>query len=78
MVTVLMMVKISPYNLWVDVHDRANTENRNVDTPEKAMAIIDIVYNEQMVIHDYIVTDSTISVVADNDVNPCTNCQNTP
>ena len=45
---------------------------------EKAMAIIDIVYNEQMVIHDYIVTDSTISVVADNDVNPCTNCQNTP
>jgi len=31
-----------------------------------------------MVIHDYIVTDSTISVVADNDVNPCTNCQNTP
>jgi len=63
MVTVLMMVKLSPSNLWMDVHDRNNTEGRNIDTPEKAMEVIDIVYNEQMVIHDYIVTDSTISVM---------------
>jgi hypothetical protein len=78
MVTTIMMVKISPYNLWVDIHNRSNTEGRDIDTPEKAMQIIDLVYNEEMVIQEYIVTDTTISVVAQNDVSPCTNCQNTP
>ena len=72
------MVKISPYNLWVDIHNRNNTEGRNIDTPEKAMQIIDLVYNEEMVIQEYIVTDTTISVISENDVNPCSNCQNTP
>lgn len=78
MVTTIMMVKISPYNLWVDIHNRNNTEGRNIDTPEKAMQIIDLVYNEEMVIQEYIVTDTTISVISENDVNPCSNCQNTP
>ena len=39
-----MMVINSIQGTWTDVLNRSHTEGRNVDTPEKAMAIIDLMY----------------------------------
>ena len=70
------MTKVSLNNLWTDTHSKANTQGRNVDTVEKAIAIIDIVYKDSLVIHDYIINETEIWAICENDVSPCTNCQN--
>lgn len=72
------MTNVSLDGLWIDAYDRANTDGRNIDTVEKALEIIDIVYKDSLVIHDYIITETEIWVICENDVTPCTNCQNTP
>jgi hypothetical protein len=73
---ILLMTKVSLDNLWTDTHSKANTQGRNVDTVEKAIAIIDIVYKDSLAIHDYTISETEIWAICENDVSPCTNCQN--
>lgn len=72
----LIMTNISLTGEWTDLYTRSNTEGRNIDTVEKAKQVIDVVYGEQLVIHGYEVTDTEIYVLCENEVTPCTNCQN--
>ena len=73
---ILLMTKVSLDNLWTDIHSKANTQGRNIDTVEKAIAIIDIVYKDLLIIHDYNINETEIWAICENDVSPCTNCQN--
>jgi hypothetical protein len=73
---ILLMTKVSLDNLWTDTHSKANTQGRNVDTVEKAIAIIDIIYKDSLAIHDYIINETEIWAICENNVSPCINCQN--
>tara|TARA_R110000822_G_scaffold79755_1_gene190477 strand:- start:191 stop:427 length:237 start_codon:yes stop_codon:yes gene_type:complete len=74
----LMMTKVSLDGLWTDAYEKVNTQDRNIDTVEKALEVIDIVYADSLIIHDYEISETEIWVICENDVTPCTNCPNTP
>jgi hypothetical protein len=70
----LMMTRVSLTGLWTDIYNRSNTEGRDVDTVDKAKAIIDIVYAEELGSYTYETTDTEIYVISENLISPCVNC----
>jgi len=70
----LMMTRVSLTGLWTDIYNRSNTEGRDVDTVEKAKAIIDIVYADELGAYTYETTDTEIYVISENQISPCVNC----
>ena len=70
----LMMTRVSLTGLWTDIYNRSNTEGRDVDTIDKAKAIIDIVYAEELGSYTYETTDTEIYVISENLISPCVNC----
>ena len=69
-----MMTRVSLTGLWTDIYNRSNTEGRDVDTVEKAKAIIDIVYADELGSYTYETTDTEIYVISENQISPCVNC----
>ena len=69
-----MMTRVSLTGLWTDIYNRSNTEGRDVDTVDKAKAIIDIVYAEELGSYTYETTDTEIYVISENLISPCVNC----
>jgi hypothetical protein len=70
----LMMVINSIQGTWTDVLNRSHTEGRNVDTPEKAIAIIDLMYGEELGEHTFEVHETEIYTISENPISPCVNC----
>ena len=70
------MTNVSLTGEWTDVHNRSNTQGRNIDTVEKAKQVIELVYGDQLDIQNYEISDTEIYVICTNDITPCVNCQN--
>ena len=68
----LMMTKFIDPGLWTYTMDRSKTEGKNIDTFEKAKAIIDADYASELV-YTLEEVDDKIYMVSEQPI-PCRNC----
>ena len=67
-----MMVKFINSNFWTYVMDRSKTEGQNIDTFEKAKAIIDADYASELT-YTLEEGENEIYMVSEQSI-PCRNC----
>ena len=68
----LMMTKFIDSDLWTYVMDRSKTEEKNIDTFEKAKVIIDADY-ASTITYTLVEEDNKIYMITDQPL-PCRNC----
>lgn len=72
---ILLAVNIGVDGMWMDVHNRDNMAGRNIDTLEKAIEVLDLIYKTELEIQTYETSQTEIYAICKKDVAPCVNCQ---
>lgn len=73
---ILLAVNIGVDGMWMDIHNRDNMAGRNIDTVEKALQVLDLIYKTDLEIQSYETSATEIYAICQRDVQPCANCQN--